>query len=115
MCASILYTGVGEIQSSKLHIGILIPYSSLQRAHGVLGLYGLGAYHIGDLEVQRHVLYARRSSALDLLVERAVGRRAKPACHAAWRDVAVEETRFSGIICGRNDGKVNEGGSGMIE
>ena len=37
-------------------VGILVAYASFQRSHGLLGIDGLGANGIGDLEIEGNIL-----------------------------------------------------------
>jgi hypothetical protein len=95
--------GVAYIQRGQLDVGVLVADALLQRAHGIFRLHRLGPNHVGDLEVQRHVLagccqysmlqlaargqyaQARGRGALDLLIEGAVRRGAEPARHGVGR------------------------------
>lgn len=83
--AAILDASVCEIQRGQLDVWVLVADALLQCAHGIFGLHRLGSNHIGDLEVQRHVLQARGRGALNLLIERARGRGAEPARHDEGR------------------------------
>lgn len=56
--------GSPYIQGCQLDVGVLVPYALLQRAHGVFRLHCLGPNHVGDFEVERHVLSARRQYEL---------------------------------------------------
>lgn len=49
------------IQGSELHVGVLVPYPPLERAHGLLGLHRFRANEVGYLEVQGNVLSAEAS------------------------------------------------------
>ena len=99
---------MAHIQSRQLDVGVLVPYPLLQRAHGIFRLHCLGSNHVGDLEVEGHVLsalyqhvllqlaqqvachvQARGCRALNLLVERAVGRRPEPARHGVWMCASI--------------------------
>jgi hypothetical protein len=98
--AAVLDACIGEIEGGELDVRVLVTDALLQRAHGLFRLHCLGADYIGDVEVEGHVLsiwgqsggdawaeemrgciQARGGGALDLLVERAVGRGPKPARH----------------------------------
>ena len=43
-------------ESEKLDIRILVAKPALQCTHGILGLDGLGAYLVANLEVERDIL-----------------------------------------------------------
>lgn len=40
------------IQGAQLCIGVLVAYTALERSHSFLGLDGLGAYDIRNLQVE---------------------------------------------------------------
>lgn len=50
---------VPYIESSELDVWVLVPDAALQRAHGIFRLHCLGPNHVGDFEVEGHVLAAQ--------------------------------------------------------
>jgi hypothetical protein len=95
--------GRAYVECGELDVWVLVPYPLLQRAHGIFRLHRLGANHVGYLEVEGHVfsswsqhstaqlavhqvqyIQARGRGALDLFIERAVGRGPEPARHGVW-------------------------------
>lgn len=43
------------VQGAQLSVRVLVANTLLQRAHGLLGRYGLGSDQVGDIEVQSNV------------------------------------------------------------
>jgi hypothetical protein len=71
--SAVLYTRIGETESSQLDVWVLVGNPPFERAHGLLGRDGLASDQVCDFQVEGNVLQAARCCSFDLLVH---GRRA---------------------------------------